>query len=100
LQLRLTGGRAWRRPVLQTQVREDPFDHRLPGTEALAFAKHKWSSGPFVSGLTPQDRRDDLQLAAAIRAMLHIDLGVSHALHRYAAVAYAICSSSRLRSFF
>ena len=26
--------------------------------------------------------------------------GVSHALHRYAAVAYAICSSSRLRSFF
>ena len=27
------------------------------GTEALAFARHKRSSGPFVSGLTPQDRR-------------------------------------------
>jgi len=51
LQLRPTGGRASRRPGLQTQVREDLFDHWL-------F----------------HDRRDDLQLAAAVRAVLHVDL--------------------------
>ena len=44
------------------------------GTEALAFARRKRSSGPFASGLTPQDRRDDLQLAAAVRAVLQAQL--------------------------
>ena len=44
------------------------------GTEALAFARRKRSSGPFTSGLTPQDRRDDLQLAAAVRAVLQVEL--------------------------
>ena len=44
------------------------------GTEALAFARRKRSSGPFASGLTPQDRRDDLQLAAAVGAVFHVDL--------------------------
>jgi hypothetical protein len=42
-------------PGLQTQVREDPLDHRL-------F----------------QDRRNDLQLATAVRAVLQVDL--DHAL--------------------
>ena len=44
------------------------------GTEALAFARRKRSSGPFTSGLTPQDRRDDLQLTAAVRAVLQVQL--------------------------
>ena len=49
------------------------------GTEALAFARRKRSSGPFTSGLTPQDGRDDLQLpGAAVRAPLHVD--VKHTL--------------------
>ena len=43
------------------------------GTEALAFARRKRSSGPFASGLTPQDRRDDLQLATAVRAVLQVE---------------------------
>ena len=51
MQLRPTGGRARRRPGLQTQVREDLLDYRL-------F----------------KDRGDDLQIAAAIGAMLHVDL--------------------------
>ena len=38
-------------PGLQTQVREDLLDHRLL-----------------------QDRRDDLQLAAAVRAVFQVDL--------------------------
>jgi hypothetical protein len=44
------------------------------GAEALAFARHKRSSGPFVSGLTPQDGRDDLQHTAAVRAVRQVDL--------------------------
>jgi hypothetical protein len=45
------------------------------GTEALAFARHKRSSGPFVSGLTPQDGRNDLQFAAtAVGTVLHVDV--------------------------
>jgi hypothetical protein len=40
------------------------------GTAALALARRKRFSGPFTSGLTPLDRRDDLQLAAAVRAVL------------------------------
>lgn len=44
------------------------------GTEALALARRKRSSGPFTSGLTPQDRRDDLQLAAAVGAVFQVDL--------------------------
>jgi len=51
LQLRPTGWRAWWRPALQAQVREDLLDHRLL-----------------------KDRRDDLQLAAAVRAVRHVDL--------------------------
>ena len=50
LQLRPTGWRARRRPGLQTQVREDLLDHRLL-----------------------QDRRDDLQLAPAVRAARHVE---------------------------
>ena len=57
LQLRPTGWRARRRPGLQTQVREDLLDHRLL-----------------------QDCRDDLQLAAAVRAVRHVDL--EHALEQ------------------
>jgi len=48
---RSTGGRPRRRSSLQTQVREDLFDHRL-------F----------------QDRGDDLQLAAAVRAVLQVEI--------------------------
>ena len=51
LQLRPRGGRARRRPGLQTQVRDDLLDDRL-------F----------------HDRRDDLQVAAAVREVHHIDL--------------------------
>ena len=44
-------------------------------TEALAFARHKRSSGPFVSGLTPKDGRADLQFpGAAVGAALHVDV--------------------------
>ena len=49
MQLRPTGWSVWRCPGLQTQVREDPFDHL-------------------------KDRGDDLQSAAAIAAMLRVDL--------------------------
>ena len=51
LQRLTAGGGAWRRPGLQPQVREDLLDDRLL-----------------------QDRRDDLQLAAAVRAVLQVDL--------------------------
>jgi len=53
------------------------------GTEALAFARRKRSSGPFTSGLTPQDGRNDLELpGAAVRAVLHVDVeGASFILH-------------------
>jgi hypothetical protein len=44
------------------------------GTEALAFARNKRSSGPFVSGLTAQDGYNDLELTAAVLAVLHVDL--------------------------
>jgi hypothetical protein len=44
------------------------------GTEALAFARRKRSSGPSTSGLTPQDGRNDLELAAAVRTMLQVEL--------------------------
>ena len=55
---RLTTGRRPRRcQSLQTQVRENLFNHRLL-----------------------QDRRNDLQFTAAVRAVLHIDL--EHALDR------------------
>ena len=74
LQLRPTGWRPRRRPRLQTQVREDLLDDRRQGQEALAWSRHKRSSGPFVSGPTLQDRSDDLQLTAAVRAVLEVDL--------------------------
>ena len=48
------------------------------GTEALAFARHQRSSGPLTSGDPPQVGRDDLALAAAVRAVRHVDL--EHAL--------------------
>jgi len=51
LQLRAAGGRARRRSGLQTQVREDLLDDRL-------F----------------HDRRDDIQVVAAVREVHHIDL--------------------------
>ena len=57
LQLRPTGRRARRRTGLQPQVREDLLDHRR-------F----------------QDRRNDLQLAAAVRAVLQTEL--EHALEQ------------------
>jgi len=44
------------------------------GTEALAFARRKRSSGLSTSGLTPQDGRNDLEPAAAVRAMLQVEL--------------------------
>ena len=44
-------------------------------TDALAFAGRKKSSGPFASGLTPVDRREALELAAAaVRTELHVDV--------------------------
>ena len=48
------------------------------GTEALAFARRKRSSGAFTSGLTPQDRRHDLQLTTAVRVVLQVDLEHPH----------------------
>ena len=51
MQLRPTGWRTWRRPGLQTQVREDLLNH--------------WPL---------QHRRDVLQLAAAVRAVFQLDL--------------------------
>ena len=40
---------------------------RRKGQEALAWSRNKRSSGPFLSGPTFQDRRNDLQLTAAVR---------------------------------
>ncbi len=57
------------------------------GTEALAFARRKRSSGPFTSGLTPQDRRDDLQLTAAVRALLQVE--IEHPLEHH--LARGVC---------
>ena len=51
MKLRPTGGSPRRRSGLQTQVGEDLLDHRL-------F----------------QDRSDDLQLAAAVRAVLQVEI--------------------------
>jgi hypothetical protein len=51
LQRLATGRRARRCSRLQSQVREDLFDHRLL-----------------------QDRRDDLELAAAVRAVLQVEI--------------------------
>ena len=59
LQMRPTGRRPWRCLGAQTQVREDPLDHRL-------F----------------QDGRDDLHLAAAVRAVLQVE--IEHALEQLA----------------
>ena len=44
------------------------------GTEALAFARRKRSSGPYTSGLIPQDRRDDIQLTTTVRAVLQVEI--------------------------
>ena len=38
------------------------------------MARRKPSSGAFASGRTPQDRRDDLQLAAAVRAVRQVEI--------------------------
>ncbi len=51
LQRLIAGGCAWRCPRLQTQVREDFLDHWLL-----------------------KDRSDDLQLAAAVRAVLQVEI--------------------------
>ena len=68
------------------------------GTEALAFARRKRSSGPFASGLTPQDRRDDLQLAAAVRAVLEVEVESEASAQTNLYSSYVV-AKTRLSSF-
>ncbi len=44
------------------------------GTEALAFARHERSPEPFVSGITSQDGRNDLELPAGAQGVLQVDI--------------------------
>ena len=74
LKLRPTGRRAWRRPGLQAQVREDLLDHRR-------F----------------QDGGDDLQLAAAVRAVLQVDLESEASAKTYLYSSY-VAAKTRLSS--
>ena len=65
------------------------------GTEALAFARHKRSLGPFMSGLTPQDGCDDLELAdATVRAIAPSDAYPAYA-RRCGATFRAWCMCDR-----
>jgi hypothetical protein len=64
--------RPWRRAHLQTQVREDPLDHRLL-----------------------KDGGDDHQLAAAVRAVLHVD--VEDALEQACPVRQLTCLEPAIR---
>ena len=72
--MRPKGGHAWQRPGLQTQVREGLLNHRVPGHGVPGVRQAQTVLETVCTWLTPHDRRDDFQLAAAVRAVRHVDL--------------------------
>ena len=75
LQLRPTGRRAPASTVgLQTQVREGLLDHRLPGPGGPGVSQAQTVLRTVCARDHLQDRRNDLQLAAAVRAVPQVYL--------------------------